>query len=175
MELKKKKPKSRRIIVTVSLIVALAVAGGGYWAWMAFGQGGADSTDSNKQTDKKDKDDKNSDNKSDNKAKDQPTIEPEKDVNRDTPPTGETLGVWVTSKNIVNGTLQIRVQIDQNIGSGTCTLTIGSYSTSVPVAPEPQSASCQGFDVPTDAYSGSNFTITVKDGDKTGSVTGAIQ
>lgn len=102
------------------------------------------------------------------------TIESEKDIVQQETPTGDTLGMWVTSKNIVNGTLQIRVQIDQVISSGTCSIEIGDYSASAAVVSEPQGASCEGFDVPTKSYSGDSYTITVKSGDKSGSVTGAI-
>jgi len=103
-----------------------------------------------------------------------PAIEAEKNVVHDKTPTGETLGVWVTSKSVSGGMLRIRVQIDQNISSGTCYLTIGGYSTTAPVVAEPQSASCQGFDVPTRDYSGNSFVITVKSGSKTGSVSGVL-
>jgi len=102
------------------------------------------------------------------------SIEAEKNVVHDKTPTGETLGVWVTSKSVSGGMLRIRVQIDQNISSGTCALTIGGYSKEVPVIAEPQSASCQGFDVPVGEYSGNSFVITVKSGGKSGSVSGVV-
>ena len=177
MKIKKKSgSRGKKIIIAASIII-LALGGGSYWAWLTIGDDNFKNTSDSKQTDKKGKDENKSDSKSNDKSEEQskqPTIESEKDVTVDKPPSGETLSVWITSKNVINGTLQIRVQIGQNISSGTCTLTIGSYSTSVPVAFEPQSASCQGFDVPVSAYSGGSFTVTVQDGDKSGSVTGVL-
>ncbi|MCL2037456.1 hypothetical protein FWG95_00375 [Candidatus Saccharibacteria bacterium] len=175
MEFKKKKIGSRgKKILIVVLVVAL-VLGGGYWAWMTFGEGSSDNTASQKDTENEDeaKDNESAD-ESSNSSNQSPSIEPDKNVQTDRPATGETLNVWITSKDIINGTLRIRVQIDQNISGGTCTLAIGSYTTSVPVAFEPQSASCQGFDVLTSAYSGNSFTITVQDGNKSGSVKGDL-
>ena len=103
-----------------------------------------------------------------------PILEEEKGITHDRPSTGDTLSVWVTTKNVVDGVLRVRVQIDQNIGSGTCELVINDYSVSVPTVFEPQSASCQGFDVPIGSYTGNNFTVTVRSGNKTGSTAGVI-
>lgn len=103
-----------------------------------------------------------------------PVTEPDKGVQHDTPSTGDTLNVWTTISSVSGGTLLIRVQIDQNISGGTCELTISSYKKSVPVVAQPQSASCDGFDVPTSAYSGDEFSVVVKSGDKSGSTKGKI-
>jgi cytoskeletal protein RodZ len=173
MKFKKKKSRSRKkIAIAVILVVVLALGGYGYWTWLTIPPHNTNDKNNSKENDNKKSKDKS--NEQSTNQSDQSTIESEKNVTNDRSASGETLSVWVTSKNIVSGILQIRVQIDQNISNGTCTLTIGSYSTSVPVAFEPQSASCQGFDVSTSAYSGNSFTITVQDGNKSGSVTGAI-
>ena len=103
-----------------------------------------------------------------------PVIEEEKEFIFDRPQIGESLSVWVTSKDVVDGILRIRIQIDQNIGSGTCELVIGEYSVSVPISFEPQSASCQGFDVPVGKFAEKTFAVTVRSGDRNGIVTGVI-
>jgi cytoskeletal protein RodZ len=179
MKIKKKKSVSILKVVVVPLVLVLALGAGCYWAWLTTHPANDNkptSTDKSNVSDQAaDKSTNQQTDSESNNQSDSSTTEPEKEIINDQPTTGQDLSVWVTSQQIVGGTLQIRVQIDQNISSGTCTLTIGNYSTSVPVAFEPQSASCQGFDVPTSAYSDKNFVIKVESGDKTGSTSGAIQ
>ncbi len=183
MKIKQRKKSHAPLIIAIVVIFVLA---GGATFWYFHENNNAFlNNKSNQQTDTNKTDDSNSndtdtttDNTTDSSSnEDKPTdsiVEPDKNVQTDKPPTSSTLNVWVTSQSISNNTLHLRVQIGQNISSGTCTLVIGNYSTSVPVAFEPQSASCQGFDIPTNAYSGDNFTISVKSGNKSGSVKGSL-
>ncbi len=60
------------------------------------------------------------------------------------------------------------MQIDQNISTGTCRLQIGRYVEEVEVMMEPQSASCNGFNVPVENYKGNEILIEVTSGSKSG-------
>ena len=87
-----------------------------------------------------------------------------------------TLGVILNGADIIDGKAQIFVTIVQLIGSGTCTLTIGNYTTTAPVIANPQSSSCEGFSVPLSQIgSARDFTLKVVSGDRSGTVTGTIK
>ncbi|MDR0955771.1 MAG: hypothetical protein LBM73_01435 [Candidatus Nomurabacteria bacterium] len=88
--------------------------------------------------------------------------------------TSNNLNVVINQANVSGGTLSIRVTIDQLLGSGTCTLTAGNYTATADVVANPQSSSCQGFDVPTSQISGHSFTVKVVSGQKSGSASGTF-
>ena len=66
------------------------------------------------------------------------------------PNTKNELTGSITSAFLANGKFSLRVNIDQYISSGTCTLTMtkGSqtYATTAPLIPNASSSTCQGFD-----------------------------
>jgi cytoskeletal protein RodZ len=179
------KKKSKAPVVVLIVAIVLLVCGATCWYLSANNifpfnspKDQSAQNDSSPQTNDADTNNKQNTNDSNSQTTDQTNntqdTGPNKNIQNDRPSSGATLNVWVTSKNVVDGVLRIRVQIDQNVSAGTCELSIGSYSQTVPIAFEPQSASCQGFDVPVANYSGNDFTILVKSGEKSGSVEGVI-
>ena len=88
----------------------------------------------------------------------------------------------ITYAGVSNGTLRIRVNIDQYLSGGTCELgliTDGGkvYSTSVGVSDSASTATCQGFDVPTSGLPTGDYRIEVivSSGDKTGIILGEVK
>jgi cytoskeletal protein RodZ len=94
--------------------------------------------------------------------------------NSNTAASSDKLNIEITHNAINSGKLVLRVNIAQLVNTGTCTLTIGNYTATAEVIADPQSSTCQGFDVPTTDFSGKDFKITVKSGDLTGEVKGVI-
>jgi cytoskeletal protein RodZ len=160
------------------LVIVFVVAGIGlYWYMDSNGFFGL----SNKETTKKSgenakkTDQNNSDTPASDANDDNNSDEQQSPTQNELPDDGQVdFAVWVTANEVSNGVLTLRVQLNENPSSGTCTLNIGNYSETVNVLPGPQAASCEGFDVPTNKFSGKTFTITVKSGDKTASTKGAI-
>ena len=72
-----------------------------------------------------------------------------------------TLNGYITAKNVANGTLQVRVQIEQYLTSGTCKITVGSYSEQTDVIPNPSSSTCKGWDIPISKLQKGKQTITI--------------
>ena len=72
----------------------------------------------------------------------------------------------------------IRMSINQYLGSGVCSLTLGDYSSTVNISPSASTSTCEGFDIPLSDLgnlSGKvNFTINLQSGDKTGTITGEV-
>ena len=80
--------------------------------------------------------------------------------------------------------LTIRVNIDQYLSSGTCSLLISDgagkqIETSAPIIPSASTSTCEGFDLSAAALSGLsrpfNLTINLTSGDKTGTITGVAE
>ncbi len=94
----------------------------------------------------------------------------------------EELSGWITSSVVSNGMLRIRVNIDQYLASGTCTLNLINggttvYTGQVAISPSPSTSTCEGFDVSTENLgSGTvDIYITLSSGDKTGTITGEVK
>ena len=68
---------------------------------------------------------------------------------------------YITFKNITDGNLQIRVQIEQYLTSGTCTITIGDYVEQVNISANPSSSTCQGWDIPVAGIGSGYQSITI--------------
>jgi cytoskeletal protein RodZ len=78
---------------------------------------------------------------------------------------------------VADGTFSVDVQVAQVV-SGTCTLTVGDYTTTAELHADPQSSHCQGFqNVPASGFSGQSFTVTAtsSDGKLSGSASGTIK
>lgn len=94
------------------------------------------------------------------------------------PNTLENITGDVTRADVSDGRVVIRVNINQYLGSGTCTLTMGNYSASANVVANASTSSCEGFDINLSELSGlsgdTGFTINVVSGDKAGSINGNI-
>jgi uncharacterized protein YxeA len=185
MRINTKKSHKKTGLVIAIIIVAVLIIAGGYWFFTKkntetdnakenSSSQNSDKTDSSSSTDNNSQDNSSTDNNS--------TLKPDKDttVNNTIPQTNGKLTVSVLAPNgqptISGGTLSINTLVEQVV-NGTCTLTIGSYTSSAPLVAGPQSSSCNGFiDIPANNLSGNTFTITAvsSDGKLSGSVTGTI-
>ena len=97
------------------------------------------------------------------------------------PNTLEELTGYITSANKVGNALVIRVNINQYLSSGTCTLNLEKNGTVVEktaaIFPTASTSSCEGFDVPTSELSEGNWkvTISLSSNGKTGTITGSTK
>jgi len=110
----------------------------------------------------------------DNSAKD--------DANSDPTPTSGSLTVTLTSSNVNNGIQQLRYLISQQLGSGTCTLTLTSGSQTpivktAAVEALASSSTCEGFDITTSSMASGQWTaaVTVTNGSESGSTSSTFQ
>jgi len=189
MKIKKNRSGSHKSVAIVILVIVFVLAGGAaYWYLDLNGffkkdqpsqnQNAKDNATDNKSTNSNNNQTTNTDNTDNNSEQppDNSTEDPGTTNNTAVvPPKNGQLTLVITSKNVANGTLTISADIQQ-ITTGDCTLTIGSYSTTVDIIANPQNSSCARFSVPTNLYSGNNFTISAKaDDGKTGSITGVIK
>lgn len=103
---------------------------------------------------------------------------PEKYDGEDANNFGELSGT-VTFAGIAGNKLMIRVNIDQFLASGTCSLTIGGYSSDVNISSSASTSTCEGFDIPlsdlSDLSGETEFSINLSSGDKQGLITGSVQ
>lgn len=100
------------------------------------------------------------------------------DPNQDASLTG-----YVTTARFSGDKLTIRVNIDQYLSSGSCTLRLSdgtnqlTFSTNV--LPEASTSTCEGFDVPTDSLAAFarplSITIDIVSGDRSGVLTGSVE
>ncbi len=86
----------------------------------------------------------------------------------------------LTSINVSGSSLVLRVNIDQYLSSGTCSLTLSSGSSvvekSAAILPTVATSSCEGFDVPlSELGSGAwKIEINLTSGDRVGKITGSV-
>jgi len=176
--------RSHTKFIVAAILIAL-VAAGGVFAYCKFFATPTDKTQNETTTDTKNSS-ANSDNSSTNNSDsdNQTTTDDTGADPQKTPPqvenpvdqTSATLNITVNSAQIVGNNAQVLVTIDQLLGTGTCTLTIGNYQTAVPVVANPQSSSCEGFSVPLAQIGNArDFTLQVVSGDKSGTITGTIK
>lgn len=90
----------------------------------------------------------------------------------------ELTGV-VTYAGVNSGKLMIRVNIDQYLGDGSCELSLLKNGNSVHtdlagIVGTATTATCEGFDVPTNGLGSGNYQIVIKisSGEKTGTING---
>lgn len=97
------------------------------------------------------------------------------------PNQSESLTGNITYAGIVNKKVIIRVNIDQFLNSGTCTLIMRkgdmSYSEKANIIESASTSTCKGFDIPTDKFNSGDWSIEIKmqSGDKTGLIGGSIK
>ena len=86
----------------------------------------------------------------------------------------------LTSANKSGDNLVIRVNIDQYLSSGTCSLNLENNGTliekSANILPTASTSSCEGFDVPLSELSSGtwNIIINLASGEKTGEIKGEV-
>ena len=99
----------------------------------------------------------------------------------DDPNTLEELTGYITSANKVGNTLVLRININQYLSSGTCTLNLEKNGAVVEktaaIFPTASTSSCEGFDVPMSELSEGNWkvTISLSANGKTGTITGSTK
>ena len=99
------------------------------------------------------------------------------------PNSSESLTGYITTSRFSGDKLIIRVNIDQYLSNGTCTLTLSDGANqldkSAKLSPAASTSTCEGFDIPSSELS--NFsrpidiTINLTSGDKRGSITGRVE
>lgn len=87
----------------------------------------------------------------------------------------------ITYAGVSGDNLMIRVNIDQYLNSGTCTLSLrqgggNAYSTTANVIDSASTSTCEGFNVPTAGFPAGiyNIYIYIESGDKTGEISGEV-
>ncbi len=94
------------------------------------------------------------------------------------PNTEASLTGFVSYSSVVDGSLLIRVTIDQALNSGTCELTLSRGNASITktsnIVANPSSSTCNGFDVSTSELNSGTWTILIHitSGSKTGTISG---
>ncbi|MBQ2672931.1 MAG: hypothetical protein IJI42_10495 [Methanobrevibacter sp.] len=98
------------------------------------------------------------------------------------PNLNEELSGSVTYAGIMNDKITIRVNIDQYLSEGNCTLSLISdetvvYNENVKIINSASTATCEGFDIPVSNMGEGNYDIVIKlsSGDKIGSIKGEIR
>ncbi len=97
--------------------------------------------------------------------------------------TSESLTGVITYAAMSGDKLIVRTNIDQYLGSGTCTLTVSDDSHSLTrtaaIIPEASTSTCEGFDIPSSEladFSGQLIlTITLESANRTGSLTAEVK
>lgn len=100
------------------------------------------------------------------------------DPNQDASLTG-----YVTTARFIGDKLTIRVNIDQYLSSGTCTLTLSDGTSQLnktaSLVPSAATSTCEGFDIPISELSSFsrpiNININLSSGDKTGVISGVTE
>lgn len=97
------------------------------------------------------------------------------------PQSASGLSLHISHKSITNGTLVLRSTIQQQLASGSCTLTLTQgnrvITKKADIIQNPTSSTCMGFDVPTTELGSGRWGLTlyVAGGGKTGSVTDSVE
>jgi flagellar basal body-associated protein FliL len=173
MQIQKNK-SPRKALIAVAIIVVLALLGiGGYFAWKALSPDGDADQNTSKPAPASDSKPSNSiepNNNTEREAEKDPVQNDAANVDQN------TLSAYITAKNIVGDTLQIRTQIDQYLTSGTCRITIGSYSATAGIVQNPSSSSCAGWDIPLSQLGSGSQTINISiaSGDKSATIVGEV-
>ena len=99
------------------------------------------------------------------------------------PNNSESITGSITTARFDGDNLIIRVNIDQYLSGGTCTLTLSDggnqMEKSARLTPVAATSSCEGFDITNSELNGYSrpldITITLSSGDKTGVITGRVE
>lgn len=173
----KKSPKKAFLVITALLILA-----GGLYAYIAIRSSDTNhptETVKNKSDKTKGGEDQSKTSDSDNSTSDKETPvkenDPPKQYEGSNPNTSSTLTGIINYKSVANGSLTLRITIDQSLTSGTCILKLtsaGSYTVTknTSVISNPSSSACDGFSIPvSELFSGQwNIEVTVTSGNRTG-------
>lgn len=96
------------------------------------------------------------------------------------PNDNDSLSGSITTARISGDKFIIRVNIDQYLSSGSCTLALTgdgpTYEDATSIIPAASTSTCQGFDVPRDSLDSGTYTIeiTLNSNDKSGKITGEV-
>ena len=87
----------------------------------------------------------------------------------------------ITYAGVSGSNLMIRVNIDQYLNGGTCSLGLKKdgnniYSDTAPIVDSASTSTCEGFNVPVSSISSGklNIVINITSGDKSGTITGEV-
>lgn len=88
----------------------------------------------------------------------------------------------ITYAGVSGGFLRIRVNIDQYLESGTCTLALRKeganiYSAEARIVASASTATCEGFDISADELESGNYTVVIyiSSGEKNGEIDGEVK
>lgn len=113
-------------------------------------------------------------------ANNAPTTNPDKALEPETPQTGN-FSVIISSLNVSEETVRIRILIQSIISGGVCDLTLrsgGSVITkSVSTQASANTSTCQGFDIPVSELGAGQWTVdvNVRQNTSTGNATGEFE
>ena len=179
---KKNKNNTAAKIIGIILLVLLAFAGGFFIAQRFTGGNSNEEKPENNQT-RAEKPSAIANNGNNDGSIEKPDTVDEEDktpvkYDGENPNDLEILTGSVTYAGVAGDKLIIRVNIDQYLGSGTCSLTLGNYSNSVNISPSASTSTCEGFDIALsdlgNMSGNSQFTINLSSGDKAGTITGEV-
>lgn len=117
------------------------------------------------------------------KEEEQQPVEKEKTVQYDgaNPNTSSSITGAITYAAVSGNNLVIRVNIDQYLNGGKCTLGLRQgggnvYSAEAAVIDSASTSTCEGFNVPVSGLPGGeyNIIIYINSGDKTGEISGGV-
>lgn len=138
----KNKSNKKIVLIIVSLVVIVIAAATGFF-WLQ------NQSSQSPQSNMSDETDSSTINVEDNSQEALDREEDKVPLQNDSAAVDQSnLTGYITAKNIVNGKLQIRIQIDQYFTSGTCKITIGDYSEQADIITNPSSSTCKGWDIP---------------------------
>lgn len=189
MRVQKKSQKKAIVITIISLVAVLAVGAGAYALFSPFDNSASDkSPEKSTSASKKDTSINSDDSAKKPGSTDKNPTAPEREAEKNIQPSyegnstnsSESLTGVINYSGVADGKLIIRTTINQAISSGSCRLALTSGAKSVSresgIVPNPSSASCEGFDVPTSELGSGNWsiTITITDGSRSGELKGSV-
>ena len=160
------------------LVISLIIAAAGLLTFVILKNQGV-FNEYESQTDSSDiKNSDSSKNQKDNSYNDneKPINDPQQNINHQ---TSEITG-FITSSNVSGDNLVLRIQINELLSNGSCSLILSNSARSVTktsgVIDSATSSSCYGFDIPLSELSNGTWQIkvTVTSGDRTGIITGEV-
>ena len=175
MQINNRRKKNKQQIIIIVIIILLLLGGGAFFYWFSLTQ-----SDNNHLNDKTND---NSKTKIDNDSKNETNNENEKTINdpqQNTVASSPEINGFLTSKNISDSALILRVQINELLPNGTCSLILSNGANIVTknsdLINSATSSSCYGFDVPLAELSNGTWQIkiTIQSGDRTGIITDEV-
>ncbi len=182
---KKRRRRSKKWVSRVLFLLLIVAAGViCYFVWDGyFRDKSNDTPKSGETTLTEQKNDKKEENKPEEKKKEPEVKEKEPVVQYDggDPNTANDITGVITYAGVTGSNLVIRVNIDQFLNGGTCTLSIkqgGStvYNSSAAVAESASTSTCQGFNVPVSGLPKGQveIVINVSSNGKSGNISGGV-